>query len=128
MSEPEANERRTLGKGPTSGLAHTAVNADAPQQGQGPEGKQPDPGSARVRELIGLFKRAIDSDQTDEEEPVELIRNLSERQHLLLLNAARELAQVEAEQKRRSRALQSTPSGLLNRSPQCSKKAIPRGS
>ena len=98
MSEPGANERRTPGKGPISGLAPTTVNAGAPQQGQGPDGKQPDPGGARVRELTGLFKRAIDSGQTDEEEPVELIRNLFERQHLLLLNAARELAQVEAEQ------------------------------
>ena len=99
MSEQEAKEKRKIGKGPISGLAHTAVNADASHDGRGPAGKLQDAEGARVTELIGLLRRAIDSDQTDEEEPVELIRNLSERRHRLLREAARELAQVEAAQK-----------------------------
>ena len=110
MSEQEAKEKRTIGKGPISSLAHTAVNADASHDGRGPAGKQPDAEGARVTELIALLRRAIDSDQTDEEEPVELIRNLSERKHRLLRNAARELAQVEAEQKE---AIQSFTTNTL---------------
>ena len=43
MSEHEANERRTIEEGSISSLVHTAVNADASQEGQGPEGKQADP-------------------------------------------------------------------------------------
>ena len=43
MSEPEANERRPIKEGSISGLVHTAVNADASEQGPGPAGKQSDP-------------------------------------------------------------------------------------
>ena len=34
MSEPEANERRPIKEGSISGLVHTAVNADASEQGR----------------------------------------------------------------------------------------------
>ena len=121
MSEREANERRKIGKGPISGLAHTAVSADASQEGRGPvakqpdttvpandtapqqadasqegrgpAGKEPDADRARVNELVELLKRAMDSDET----PGPIIRNLSERRHRLLRQAAQEM--VEAEKK-----------------------------
>ena len=154
MSEREANERRKIGKGPISGLAHTAVNADAslegpgpagkepdeavpakdtvpqqadaslegrgpvgkepdpnipakdtvPQQadasqeGQGPAGKEPDEDADRVRasELVELLKRAMDSDET----PGPIIRNLSERRHRLLRQAAMDLVQAEKKEEK----------------------------
>ena len=88
--------------------------ADAPQEGQGPAGKQPDPDdapakdavpqqaddSARVKELVELLKRAIDSDQNDEEGSTALIRNLSERKLLFLRDGAWKLARTEAEDKK----------------------------
>ena len=43
MSEHEANERRTVGEGSISSLVHTAVNADASQEGTGPAGQETDP-------------------------------------------------------------------------------------
>ncbi len=43
MSEHEANERHTIEEGSISGLIHTAVNADASQEGPGPAGKPSDP-------------------------------------------------------------------------------------
>ena len=96
MSEREANERRKIGKGPISGLAHTAVNADASLEGPGPAGKEPDPNAdrARVNELVELLKRAMDSDET----PGPIIRNLSERRHRLLRQAAMDLVQAEKEE------------------------------
>ena len=87
--------------------------ADASQEGQGPDGKQPDPNipakdavpqqaddSARVKELVELLKRAIDSDQNDEEGSAALIRNLSERKLLFLRDGAWKLARTEAEDKK----------------------------
>ena len=150
MSEREANERRKIGKGPISGMAHTAVNADASQQGPGPVGKQPDPNipandtvpqqadasqegrgpagkepdpnadRARVNELVELLKRAMDSDET----PGPIIRNLSERRHRLLRQAAHEIwSRPRRRRKRRSSTSQNTPSSFLNRSPKRSKES-----
>ena len=124
MSEREANERTKIGKGQISGLAHTAVNADASREGPGPAGKQPDPdipandtapqqadaseqgrepdgtqpaedaAGVRVNEFVELLKRAMDSDET----PGPIIRNLSERRHLLLWRAAQEMVEAEAKE------------------------------
>ena len=55
MSEQEAKEKRKIGKGPISGLAHTAVNAAASHDGRGPAGKLQDAEGARVTELTPIF-------------------------------------------------------------------------
>ena len=132
MSEPEANERRPIKEGSISGLVHTAVNADASEQGPGPVGKQADPdipakdttpqqtdaseqgpGPAgketdtdtepdRANEIVQALKRFFDS----EEHPETAAGNLLAKQDARLMAFATAYAKGEASRAKKTGELE----------------------
>ena len=104
MSERQPNKKRKIKRGPVSGRARTAVNADASQEGPGPAGKQSDPDTEpdRANEIVQALKRVFDS----EEHPEAAAENLLAKQDARLMAFATAYAQGEASRAKKTGELE----------------------